>query len=174
MCATVVVVITHSSPFLMGGCGVISHQSALSFSIWLKQTRQFTCNNQAKTRIILIRVWFFESQIDIDYVSWSTSSPGPSAWEAPDERRHSSGNAEGPGDDAAIAPTLKLVSVVFCKSKMATTFPSLLPRLSDDLWFSLDKRLDDDAVLTKEEKEYIASVCLGRCILSITRQPSCA
>lgn len=37
-------------------------------------------------------------------------------------------------------------------------FPSLLPRLTDDLWFSVDKRLDDDAILTKEEEEYTAHV----------------
>ncbi|XP_031550017.1 anaphase-promoting complex subunit 15-like [Actinia tenebrosa] len=35
-------------------------------------------------------------------------------------------------------------------------FPSLLPRLTDDLWFSVDKRLDDDAILAKEEEEYIS------------------
>ncbi|KAK3752597.1 hypothetical protein QZH41_018793, partial [Actinostola sp. cb2023] len=37
-------------------------------------------------------------------------------------------------------------------------FPSLLPRLSDDLWFSIDKRLDDDAILAKEEEEYNAQL----------------
>lgn len=37
-------------------------------------------------------------------------------------------------------------------------FPSLVPRLADDLWFSIDKRLDDDAALTKEEDEYTAQV----------------
>ena len=47
-------------------------------------------------------------------------------------------------------------------SKMATssaTFPSLLPRVADDLWFTLEKKLDDDAALTKEEEQYAASVC---------------
>ncbi|KXJ28454.1 anaphase-promoting complex subunit 15 [Exaiptasia diaphana] len=37
-------------------------------------------------------------------------------------------------------------------------FPSLVPRLSDDLWFSIDKRFDDDAALTKEEDEYTAQL----------------
>ena len=41
----------------------------------------------------------------------------------------------------------------------SVTFPSLLPRVADDLWFTLEKRLDDDAALTKEEEEYAASVC---------------
>ena len=48
-------------------------------------------------------------------------------------------------------------------SKMAnslTTFPSLLPRITDDLWFTLEKRLDDDAALTKEEEQYTALVRL--------------
>ncbi|KAM7443972.1 Anaphase-promoting complex subunit 15 [Porites harrisoni] len=36
------------------------------------------------------------------------------------------------------------------------TFPSLLPRITDDLWFTLEKRLDDDAALTKEEEQYTA------------------
>ncbi|EDO35426.1 predicted protein [Nematostella vectensis] len=35
-------------------------------------------------------------------------------------------------------------------------FPSLLPRPTDDLWFCLEKRLDDDAILVKEEEEYAA------------------
>ena len=55
--------------------------------------------------------------------------------------------------------------------KMATssaTFPSLLPRVADDLWFTLEKKSDDDAALTKEEEEYAASVC---CIFFL---PSCA
>ena len=41
----------------------------------------------------------------------------------------------------------------------STVFPSLLPRVADDLWFKLEKRLDDDAALAKEEEEYAASVC---------------
>lgn len=41
----------------------------------------------------------------------------------------------------------------------STAFPSLLPRVADDLWFKLEKRLDDDAALAKEEEEYAASVC---------------
>lgn len=48
-------------------------------------------------------------------------------------------------------------------SKMANllaTFPSLLPRITDDLWFTLEKRLDDDAALTKEEEQYTALVRL--------------
>lgn len=48
-------------------------------------------------------------------------------------------------------------------SKMANslaTFPSLLPRIADDLWFTLEKRLDDDAALTKEEEQYTALVRL--------------
>lgn len=40
------------------------------------------------------------------------------------------------------------------------TFPSLLPRIADDLWFTLEKRLDDDAALTKEEEQYTALVRL--------------
>ena len=51
----------------------------------------------------------------------------------------------------------------FKTSKMATssaTFPSLLPRVADNLWFTLEKKSDDDAALTKEEEEYAASVCL--------------
>lgn len=40
----------------------------------------------------------------------------------------------------------------------SATFPSLLPRVADDLWFTLEKRLDDDAALTKEEEEYATSV----------------
>ena len=42
-----------------------------------------------------------------------------------------------------------------------TTFPSLLPRVADDLWFTLEKRLDDDAALSKEEEEYAALVCFS-------------
>lgn len=48
-------------------------------------------------------------------------------------------------------------------SKMANslaTFPSLLPRIADDRWFTLEKRLDDDAALTKEEEQYTALVRL--------------
>lgn len=41
---------------------------------------------------------------------------------------------------------------------VSATFPSLLPRVADDLWFTLEKRLDDDAALSKEEEEYAASV----------------
>lgn len=44
----------------------------------------------------------------------------------------------------------------------STAFPSLLPRVADDLWFKLEKRLDDDAALAKEEEEYAASVCFFR------------
>ena len=40
----------------------------------------------------------------------------------------------------------------------SATFPSLFPRVADDLWFTLEKKLDDDAALTKEEEEYAASV----------------
>lgn len=46
--------------------------------------------------------------------------------------------------------------------KMTTSsaiFPSLLPRVADDLWFTLEKKSDDDAALTKEEEEHAASVC---------------
>ena len=42
----------------------------------------------------------------------------------------------------------------------SATFPSLLPRVADDLWFTLEKKSDDDAALTKEEEEYAASVCV--------------
>ena len=42
----------------------------------------------------------------------------------------------------------------------SATFPSLLPRLTNDLWFTLEKRLDDDAALIKEEEEYAALVRL--------------
>jgi hypothetical protein len=35
-----------------------------------------------------------------------------------------------------------------------TSFINPLPRLSDTEWFSLDERLDDDALLTQEEDEY--------------------
>ena len=45
----------------------------------------------------------------------------------------------------------------------SATFPSLLPRVADNLWFTLEKKSDDDAALTKEEEEYAASVCL--CVL---------
>ena len=48
----------------------------------------------------------------------------------------------------------------------SVTFPSLLPRVADDLWFTLEKKSDDDAALTKEEEEYAASVRLN---LSSTR-----
>ena len=41
----------------------------------------------------------------------------------------------------------------------SATFPSLLPRVADNLWFTLEKKSDDDAALTKEEEEYAASVC---------------
>ena len=47
-------------------------------------------------------------------------------------------------------------------ANMATftaAFPSLLPRVADDLWFTLEKRLDDDAALSKEEEDHAASVC---------------
>jgi len=37
-------------------------------------------------------------------------------------------------------------------------FPSLVPRLADELWFSIDKRLDDETLLAKEEEEYTAQV----------------
>ena len=40
----------------------------------------------------------------------------------------------------------------------SATFPSLLPRVADDLWFTLEKKSDDDAALAKEEEEYAASV----------------
>ncbi len=42
-------------------------------------------------------------------------------------------------------------------AKMAfqmTSFINPLPKLSDTVWFSLDERLDDDALLTQEEDEY--------------------
>ena len=35
-----------------------------------------------------------------------------------------------------------------------TNFVNPLPRLSDTEWFSLDERLDDDALLAQEEDEY--------------------
>lgn len=40
----------------------------------------------------------------------------------------------------------------------SATFPSLLPRVADNLWFTLEKKSDDDAVLAKEEEEYAASL----------------
>lgn len=47
---------------------------------------------------------------------------------------------------------------VFNMATFSTAFPSLLPRVADDLWFKLEKRLDDDAALAKEEEEYAASL----------------
>ena len=44
----------------------------------------------------------------------------------------------------------------------SATFPSLLPRVADNLWFTLEKKSDDDAVLTKEEEEYATSVRCNR------------
>lgn len=35
-----------------------------------------------------------------------------------------------------------------------TNFVDPLPRLSENNWFSLDERFDDDALLTQEEEEY--------------------
>ena len=35
-----------------------------------------------------------------------------------------------------------------------TNFMNPLPRLFDNEWFSLDERLDDDALLAQEEDEY--------------------
>ena len=35
-----------------------------------------------------------------------------------------------------------------------TNFMNPLPRLCDNEWFSLDERLDDDALLTQEEEDY--------------------
>lgn len=49
----------------------------------------------------------------------------------------------------------------------SATFPSLLPRVADNLWFTLEKKSDDDAVLAKEEEEYAASVSCRRFLLSL-------
>lgn len=35
-----------------------------------------------------------------------------------------------------------------------TTFMNPLPKLTDSMWFSLDERHDDDALLALEEDEY--------------------
>ena len=52
--------------------------------------------------------------------------------------------------------------VLICFSKMSgPMFPSLLPRLSDPLWFSVDKPCDDEDELSKLEEEQIEWVHFG-------------
>ena len=37
---------------------------------------------------------------------------------------------------------------------MSTTFPSLLPKLTDPLWFDVDKAFEDEQALASEEREH--------------------
>ena len=43
---------------------------------------------------------------------------------------------------------------------MAYFLPSLLPQLADQLWFPVDRKLDEDCLLTKEEDAYLEKVLL--------------
>ena len=38
--------------------------------------------------------------------------------------------------------------------EMSTRFPSLFPKLSDPLWFDIDKPFEDENQLAEEEKEH--------------------
>ena len=46
----------------------------------------------------------------------------------------------------------------------APLFPSLLPRVADSAWFSVDRPCDDDSELTKlEEEQQALVITIGSC-----------